>query len=139
MIERLIVAVVLLAVGVIAYRLVNRRQIQRTTALAPSDPLLSGLKAGVATIVYFTTPTCIPCKTQQVPALNRLQQELGDAVQIVRVDATEDPDAAQRWGVLSVPTTFVIDALGVTQAVNHGVAEADKLRQQLAAPVPHAA
>ena len=133
MIERLLVALALLALGFAAYQVINRRQISRTTALAPHDPLLSGLKPGIATIVYFTTPTCIPCKTQQMPALTRLQQELGEAVQIVQVDATEDPDAAQRWGVLSVPTTFVLDATGTTRAVNHGVAEADKLRQQLAA------
>lgn len=131
MIERLLIALALVAVGVMMYRLVNRRQISRATALVPHDPLLAGLKAGVATIVYFTTPTCIPCKTQQAPALKRLQQELGEAVQIVRVDATEDPDAAQRWGVLSVPTTFVLDADGTTRAVNHGVAETDTLRQQL--------
>lgn len=131
MIERLIVALVLLALGVAAYAVVNRRQVRRATALATHDPLLNGLKAGVATIVYFTTPTCIPCKTQQLPALNRLQQELGEAVQIVRVDATENPDAAQRWGVLSVPTTFVLDAQGTTRAVNHGVTETAKLLQQL--------
>lgn len=131
MIERVLVALVLLALGVGAYAVVNRRQIRRATVLATQDPLLNGLRAGVATIVYFTTPTCIPCKTQQLPALNRLQQELGESVQIVRVDATENPDAAQRWGVLSVPTTFVLDASGTTRAVNHGVTETAKLRQQL--------
>lgn len=131
MVERLLAALLLLALGVIAYRWLIWRQIKRTTALAPSDPLLSGLKPGIPTILYFTTPTCAPCKTQQTPALERLQQELGDAVQIVRVDATEHPDAAQRWGVFSAPTTFVLDPRGATLAVNHGVAEAGKLRQQL--------
>ena len=133
MLERLIVALVLLVGGMIVYRLLITRQIKRTTALAPSDPVLSGIKRGVATILYFTTPTCSPCKTQQTPALNRLRDELGEAVQIVQVDASEQPDAAQRWGVLSVPTTFVIDAAGATLAVNHGVAETARLRQQLTA------
>ena len=131
MIERLAAALVLLAVGVIAYRLMIGRQIKRTSALVSSDPLLNGLKPGVPTILYFTTPTCIPCKTVQTPALNRLQAELGEAIQIVKVDATENPDAAQRWGVLSAPTTFVIDGQGATKAINHGVAEADKLRAQI--------
>ena len=131
MIERLIAALFLLALGVIAYRWMIGRQIKRTSALAPSDPLLSGLRPGIPTILYFTTPTCIPCKTVQAPALKRLQDELGEAIQIVRVDATEDPDAAQRWGVFSAPTTFILDGHGATLAINHGVAEADKLRQQL--------
>src|SRR4051812_5972948 len=103
MIERLIAAVVLLAVGVIAYRLMIWRQIRQTTALTSTDPLLSGLKPGVPTILYFTTPTCIPCKTQQTPALQKLQGQLGEGIQIVRVDATEQPEAAQRWCVFSAP------------------------------------
>jgi thioredoxin-like negative regulator of GroEL len=74
---------------------------------------------------------CAPCKTQQTPALARLQTELGDALQVVQIDATEQPEAAERWGVFSAPTTFVLDARGITQAVNYGVAGADKLRQQL--------
>jgi len=131
MIERLIAAIVLLAVGVIAYRLMIWRQIRQTTALTSTDPLLSGLKPGVPTILYFTTPTCIPCKTQQSPALQKLQGQLGEGIQIVRVDASEQPEAAQRWCVFSAPTTIVINGLGKTLAVNHGVAEADKLLAQL--------
>ena len=131
MIERVIAALTLLAIGACAYRLLIWRQIKQTTALAPTDPLLSGLKPGVPTILYFTTPTCIPCKTQQTPALNKLQGQLGDGIQIVRVDATEQPEAAQRWCVFSAPTTFVLDGHGKTLAVNHGVAETDKLRMQL--------
>jgi thioredoxin-like negative regulator of GroEL len=131
MLERLIAALFLLVFGLIAYRFVIWRQIKQTTALVPTDPLLSAVKPGVPTILYFTTPMCVPCKTQQMPALTRLQAELGDGVQIVRVDACEQPDAAQRWGVFSAPTTFVLDGRGVTQAINYGVAGADKLRQQL--------
>lgn len=132
MIERLLLAVALLAFGFIAYRLMIRSQIRRTSEMAAvGDPLLRGIKPGVPTILYFTTPTCIPCRTVQTPALDRLRDELGEGVQIVRVDATQDPDAAQRWGVISAPTTFVLDGGGATLAVNHGVAEADKLRRQL--------
>jgi thiol-disulfide isomerase/thioredoxin len=133
MIERAIAAIALLAIGAFIYRLMIWRQIKQTTALASTDPLLSGLKAGVPTILYFTTPTCIPCKTQQTPALEKLQSKLGEGVQIVRIDATEQPEAAQRWCVFSAPTTFVLDGQGKTLAVNHGVAEADKLLTQLGA------
>jgi len=133
MIERLVFALALLAIGLFAYRFVLAQQIKRTTALVPGDPLLQDVKPGVATILYFTTPTCAPCKTQQIPALARLREQLGETVQIVQVDATEQPEAATRWGVLSVPTTFVINERGTTLAVNHGVAPAEKLREQLGA------
>jgi len=131
MIERLIATLFLLALGVIAYRLMIAWQVRRTTALAPTDPLLTGLKSGVPTVLYFTTPMCAPCKTQQTPALERLQAQLGEAVQIVRVDATEQPDAAQRWGVFSVPTTFILDGRGTTLAINYGVTEVNTLKQQI--------
>ena len=129
MIERLLITILLLAVGLIAYRLWIARQKQTATALVAIDPLLTGMQPGVPVIVYFTTPTCIPCRTQQMPALERLRNEV--TVQIVKVDATEDSAAADRWGVFSAPTTFVIDGRGVTRAVNHGVADFHTLKTQL--------
>ena len=132
MLERLLLVVVLVGAGVLIYRLYTARHVQRVAA-APKDALLAGLRDGVPTIVYFTTPQCMPCKTQQAPALQALQTELGDALQVVRVDATEQPDAAERWGVFSVPTTFVLGPNGQARDVNYGVADAAKLRRQLQA------
>ena len=132
MLERLLLVAVLAAAGLIIYRLYTRRHVQRV-ASAPRDLLLDGLREGVPTIVYFTTPQCMPCKTQQLPALQTLQTELGERLQVVRVDATEQPEAAERWGVFSVPTTFVLDRQGQAREVNYGVADAAKLRRQLQA------
>ncbi len=129
MLERLLIAAVLLAAGYVAYRVWIARQKGSVNALVPVDPLLTGVTPGVPVIVYFTTPMCVPCKTQQQPALERLRNEV--TVQIVKVDACEDPDAADRWGVFSSPTTFVIDGHGQTRAVNHGVADFHKLKAQL--------
>ena len=56
---------------------------------------------------------------------------MGEAVQIIQVDATENPDAATRWHVQTVPTTFILDGQGQPKDVNHGVAGVKKLRQQL--------
>ncbi len=82
-------------------------------------------------ILYFTTPDCVPCKTQQRPELHKLTHALGVEVQIIQVDATQQPNVADYWGVLSVPTTFVINARGQACAMNPGVASAEKLRSQL--------
>jgi len=129
MIERLLIAAVLLIVGFVIYRLWIARQKGIVNALVCIDPLLCDIKPGIPVIVYFTTPMCIPCRTQQAPTLERLRNEVG--VQIVKVDATENPSAADRWGVFSAPTTFVIDGQGTTRAVNHGVADFNTLRMQL--------
>lgn len=92
---------------------------------------LESLHPGVPAILYFTTPECVPCKTMQRPALKRLQAQMGDGLQVIEVDATAHPQLADYWGVLSVPTTFIIDEQGQARRVNHGVASAEKLLSQV--------
>ena len=92
---------------------------------------LETIHPGVPTILYFTTPTCVPCKTTQRPALARLQERLGSSIQVIEIDASEHPEVADYWGVLSVPTTFIIDSKGRPRRINHGVANAEKLQMQL--------
>lgn len=82
-------------------------------------------------IVYFTTPDCVPCKTIQRPALDKLTSTYGDKLQVLEIDATERPDLAKTWGVMSVPTTFLLNARGEARYVNNGVARAEKLMEQL--------
>lgn len=133
MLERALIALTIIVAGAALYYAYNRWILHRLRQSAPVDPLLSGAQAGIPTIVYFTTPFCVPCKTQQQPALADLQRQLGDAIQIIRVDAAEDTMAADRWGVFSAPTTFVLDGRLQPRHVNHGVATADVLRQQIQA------
>ncbi|HJS29020.1 MAG TPA: thioredoxin family protein [Anaerolineales bacterium] len=92
---------------------------------------LESLKPGIPAVLYFTTPDCVPCRTYQRPELQKLQAELGRDLQIVEVDATERPDLADYWGVLSVPTSFIIDSEGRARGMNFGAASAAKLYQQL--------
>jgi len=82
-------------------------------------------------IVYFTTPDCAPCKTVQRPALEKLINLLGEKLQVVEIDATERPDLAKTWGVMSVPTTFLLNAKGEARYVNNGVTRAEKLMEQI--------
>ena len=92
---------------------------------------LESIRPGVPAILYFTTPACAPCKTLQRPALARLKDRLGDGLQVIEVDASARPDLADYWGVLSVPTTFIIDRRGRPRRINHGVASAEKLFKQI--------
>jgi thioredoxin 1 len=92
---------------------------------------MDAVREGVPAILYFTTPDCLPCKTVQSPAIETLQAQFGERLQIIKVDASERIDLADAWGVLSVPTTFIIDAQGQPRHVNNSVASAAKLRQQL--------
>jgi thiol-disulfide isomerase/thioredoxin len=114
--------------GLLAYWWINQRRLvqarEHISSLLPALP-----KKPV--IVYFTTPTCAPCKTVQRPAIQRVTELLGENVQVVEIDATERPDLAKTWGVMSVPTTFLLDARGEARYVNNGVTRAEKLMEQL--------
>lgn len=133
MIDRLLIALALIAVSFGAYAVGTRWQVSRV-ARKTGSPLLDGLKAGVPAIIYFWSETCPPCKTVQLPALKQLEAELGpQGIQIVLVNALEQPDVADAWGVLGLPTTFVVDGSGQPRRVNHGVTRAPQLRQQIEA------
>jgi thioredoxin 1 len=134
LVTRLLIAVVICAGGCAVYFIgsrvmltVLRRQVSKRRA----QKGLEGLIDGVPAILYFTTPDCAPCKTVQMPAIQSLLEQFGDQLQLIKIDATERTDVADFWGVLSVPTTFIIDAQGKPRRVNHGVAPIGKLRQQL--------
>jgi thioredoxin 1 len=132
--ERLVIAAGLIALGWGAYWAWSRVQLKRLAgARAAQVRGLEGSRPGVPAVLYFTTPDCAVCKAAQRPALQRLQERLGEAVQVIEVDACEQPGVADYWGVLSVPTTFIVDAQGRPRTVNHGLASAEKLQRQVEA------
>ncbi|HRJ75414.1 MAG TPA: thioredoxin family protein [Anaerolineales bacterium] len=121
-------AVGIIFLGLAIYWLVNQRLLSR--AGNNINSLLNPLP-NKPVIVYFTTPDCVPCKTIQRPALDKLTSTFGDRLQVLEIDATERPDLAKTWGVMSVPTTFLLNARGEARYVNNGVARAEKLMEQL--------
>lgn len=139
MLLRIGIVVAVAALGLTAYRLGTRAQVSRVARKArdvngASNGLVSTLRPGVPGIIYFWSPDCAPCFTVQKPALNALKAELGDGgLQVVEVNVYEHPKLADEWGVLSLPTTFLVDTKGQPRGVNHGVTREDKLRRQLEA------
>jgi thiol-disulfide isomerase/thioredoxin len=125
---RLGLAIGIILMGIFAYWMINQRLLVRAQGnlfgllpILPNKPV----------IVYFTTPDCAPCKTVQRPAIQKVTTLLGENVQVVEIDATERPDLAKTWGVMSVPTTFLLDAHGEARFVNNGVTRAEKLIEQI--------
>jgi thiol-disulfide isomerase/thioredoxin len=92
---------------------------------------LKEFRPGRPAVLYFTMEGCIPCRTTQRPALGLLREMTASQVQIIEVDVVAQADLANEWGVLSVPTTFIIDQEGQPRQVNHGVALTEKLLDQL--------
>jgi thioredoxin 1 len=116
------------AAGVLLYRLVSYLMVTRVQAKA--RPLVLA-RRGIPAILYFTSPDCAPCRTIQRPALKTVQNRMGDRLQVIEVNTYEQPELAKEWGVLSLPTTFIIDADGVPRHVNYGVTPAAKLIEQV--------
>jgi hypothetical protein len=50
---------------------------------------------------------------------------------VIEIDASLQPELASQWGVVSVPTTFILDSQGQPKHVNHGLTSAEKLLKQL--------
>jgi thiol-disulfide isomerase/thioredoxin len=128
---RIFLALLIVGAGLAAYALANRLILLRARRNQPAQALPS-YQPGTPAILYFTTPECVACKSVQRPALQRLSQKMGTSLRVIEIDAQQRPDLASQWGVLSVPTTFILDPRGEPRHVNHGVTRAEKLAEQLA-------
>lgn len=126
--ERLLILALfglLLMVGFVLWRLSEPR---RLAALARRAP---GRVDGGPAILYFTAPGCTQCRLQQTPILERLLAEVGAPIRLHKVDAVAEDELARAYGILTVPTTVLLDASGRPRAINHGLATAERLRAQL--------
>jgi len=131
MIERLLIVAAFTFVAIAAYGLWRVAQRRRLMVLARDVPADVGGEAGTPTILYFTAPDCAQCRLRQAPILEQLLSELDHPVLLRKLDALEYDDLARHYGILTVPTTVILDAAGRPRAVNHGLATADRLRAQL--------
>ena len=137
--DRLLVLLLLAALLVLAVSAARYVARQRASSLAtkPAEVLLAALGVvpdGRATVAAFSTRSCAACHTAQKPALRQLERALGErTIRVVEVDATEQVEVAQQFGVLTVPTTVVLTASGQVAAVNHGFAPVQRLEAQVRA------
>ena len=129
---RTFITLAICVAGLAAYVFLSRLTLRRAQAQAGHNPLgLETARPGLPTILYFTTPACVPCRTVQGPAIDSVAKAHSGNLQVIKIDAQERPEIADHWGVLSVPTTFILDRDGKPRFLNAGVARAEKLEQQL--------
>jgi thiol-disulfide isomerase/thioredoxin len=89
-----------------------------------------GLSGDGPTVVHFSATWCAPC-SQVRRVVDQVCDDLGEVAH-VEVDMDDNPAAAKRLSVLSLPTTFIFDAEGRQRYRTAGVPKADDLRSALA-------
>ncbi len=131
MFERILLAIAIIGAGLIAYRGLLWYQRQRA-----AQGSIQSDSTGRSGLLVFTSPTCAPCKLQQLPIVDRILLDSRDKIEVAVIDVTERPELAAQYGVWSLPTTIVLDAKRKVIAINQGVAHERKLREQLERAMP---
>ena len=132
MTERLLVLAAAVVVGLVALwawrRYVQWRTERLRHAALPPD-LTARVEPQRANLLYFTTEQCVQCRFQQAPILAQLAAQVDVAIH--KLDAIEQEALARFYGIMTVPTTVVLDRELRPVAVNHGVAPLPQLRAQV--------
>ena len=126
--HRLLIAAAFFAFGIAVCKFIRFIIAKKAGEILPA---LHGRRRGASLIIYFTSPNCGVCKAAQTPALNSLQEEFGQALQVITINVDEDMETARSWRVMTLPTTFVFNANGRLLHHNIGFADAANLYRQL--------
>jgi len=78
-------------------------------------------------VVDFWAEWCGPCK-MIAPALEEIQTALGSKVKIVKLNVDENPNTAQKYGIMSIPTLMLFKN-GELASRQVGAAPRQKLEQ----------
>lgn len=78
-------------------------------------------------LVDFYADWCGPCKMMN-PILKDLKKKMGDAINIIKVDAEKNADAAIKYNVRGVPTLILFKD-GQILWQQSGVVQANQLQQ----------
>jgi len=127
----LVLALLPIAALVWGGRLFVERQRKLALAAAPLAGEPPGQREGKIRILAFSSDACTQCHTLQQPVLRRIQALRGDDIDVVEIDAPGSLELADRYRILTVPSTVLLNAAGEVFAVNYGFANLNKLQQQI--------
>jgi thioredoxin 1 len=134
MVERTLILVAVacgIALLIAASRVFVAARRRRALAAAPFITAGGAGEAGLVRVLAFSTPQCQQCRLLQKPALVEVAAQT-ERVEILSIDALEQPELAERYGILTVPSTVVLAPNGRASAVNYGFAPARVLLEQIA-------
>ena len=91
------------------------------------------LKASSPVVVDFWAEWCGPCR-MIAPALEEIAGSMGEKVKIVKLNVDENPNVAQKYGIMSIPTLMIFKN-GEMAARHLGAAPKQKLEQWITTTV----
>lgn len=106
-----------------------RLRVRRLAVAVLPAALQQLVQPGQPAILYFTTDSCVQCRMQQAPELERLAAATG--IPVHKFDAVTQSDLTNFYGVMTVPTTIVLDPERRPRAINYGLATTQKLQEQV--------
>lgn len=132
MLERIVILGLVVGVSTLAWLLWRwwaARQVEELQTVELPAPLSQQVSAGTPAVLYFSTEACVQCRLQQTPVLERFAAETGIVVH--KFDAMHQAELADFYGVMTVPTTVVLDRQRRPVAINYGLATLAKLTEQV--------
>ncbi|MCA9875636.1 MAG: thioredoxin family protein [Anaerolineales bacterium] len=128
--ERVLIILLLGLVGTGAYTAFKQLHLRRVNGRQPV-----AAASGQPTLLYFRSEACAACPTQS----RYLAQVMGSGeggegngrFTLQQIDVDANPDQARQYGIMTLPTTMLLDAAGKVREINYGLTPPHKLQQQL--------
>ena len=96
----------------------QRRRALAAVPLTSSGNMDAHASLSFVRILVFSSADCRQCHEMQIPDLQRVLDARGSIVSVAEVDAPHSPDLTQRYRILTLPSTVIMDAAGRAHAVN---------------------
>jgi hypothetical protein len=115
----------------------QRRRALAAVPLASEGDTNAHTSLSLVRILAFSSADCRQCHEMQIPVLQRVLDVRGSKVSVAEVDAPNSAELTQRYRILTLPSTVIMDEAGRTHAVNYGFANTQRLLDQVDEVLAH--